>query len=165
MQVSSLSSSSTTTHTMLDHSTKAHGCSLGHDKPLYQKAALPKTKGTLTNGTLLLLKCLAAFCMLGNVTASDGTLWSPVSPKMTNQQHIQQLDQAMLVGHRLGLGFGLGLGLGSELFQRGLVFSSSVASSNPRYTLTLYNPNPLAPTLTLTVTSACGQCTLYTLTP
>ena len=68
MQVSSLSSSSTTTHTMLDHLTKAHGCSLGHDKLLYQKAALPKTKGTLTNGTLLLLKCLAAFCMLGNVT-------------------------------------------------------------------------------------------------
>ena len=101
MQVSSLSSSSTTTHTMLDHLTKAHGCSLGHDKPLYQKAALPKTKGTLTNGTLLLLKCLAAFCMLGNVTASDGTLWSPAPPKMTNQQHIQQLDvQAMLVGHR-----------------------------------------------------------------
>ena len=97
MQVSSLSSSSTTTHTMHDHSTKAHGCSLGHDKPLYQKAALPKTKGTLTNGTLLLLKCLAAFCMLGHVTASDGTLWSPAPHKMTNQQHIQQLDQAMLV--------------------------------------------------------------------
>ena len=97
MQVSSLSSSSTTTHTMLDHLTKAHGCSLGHDKPLYQKAALPKIKGTLTNGTLLLLKCLAAFCMLGNVTASEGTLWSPAPPKMTNQQHIQQLDQAMLV--------------------------------------------------------------------
>ena len=107
MQVSSLSSSSTTTHTMLDHSTKAHGCSLGHDKPLYQKAALPKTKGTLTNGTLLLLKCLAAFCMLGNVTASDGTLWSPAPHKMTNQQHIQ-LYQAMPVGHRLGLGLGLG---------------------------------------------------------
>ena len=132
------------THTMLDHLTKAHGCSLGHDKPLYQKAALPKTKGTLTNGTLLLLKCLAAFCMLGNVTASEGTLWSPAPPKMTNQQHIQQLDQAMLVGHRLGLGFGLGLGLGSELFQRGLVFSSSVASSNP-----------LAPTLTLTARNFC----------
>ena len=144
MQVSSLSSSSTTTHTMHDHSTKAHGCSLGHDKPLYQKAALPKIKGTLTNGTLLLLKCLAAFCMLGNVTASEGTLWSPAPPKMTNQQHIQQLDQAMLVGHRLGLGFGLGLGLGSELFQRGLVFSSSVASSNP-----------LAPTLTLTARNFC----------
>jgi len=31
------------------------------------KATLPKTKGTLTNGTLLLLKSLAAFCMLGNV--------------------------------------------------------------------------------------------------
>jgi surface protein len=37
---------------------------------LHQKATLPKTKGTLTNGTLLLLKSLAAFCMLGNVTAS-----------------------------------------------------------------------------------------------
>ena len=37
---------------------------------LHQKATLPKTKGTLTNGTLLLLKSLVAFCMLGNVTAS-----------------------------------------------------------------------------------------------
>jgi hypothetical protein len=94
--------------------------------PVPEGGALPKTKGTLTNGTLLLLKCLAAFCMLGNVTASEGTLWSPAPPpKMTNQQHIQQLDQAMLVGHRLGLGFGfgLGLGLGSEL-------SSSVALSS-----------------------------------
>ena len=34
---------------------------------MHQKATLPKTKGTLTNGTLLLLKSLAAFCMLGNV--------------------------------------------------------------------------------------------------
>jgi hypothetical protein len=125
-------------HAMHDHSTRPTAARSGTtNKLLYQKAALPKAKGTLTNGTLLLLKCLAAFCMLGNVTASDGTLWSPAPHKMTNQQHIQQLDQAMLVGHRLGLGCGLGLGLGSELFQRGLVFSSSVASSNPRYTLTL----------------------------
>jgi hypothetical protein len=90
---------------MLDDSPKAHGCSLGHNKPLYQEAVLPKTKGALTNGTLLLLKYLAAFCMLGNVTASDGTPWSAAPPKMTNQQHIQ-LDQAMPVGHRLGLGLG-----------------------------------------------------------
>ena len=81
---------------MLDHTPKAH--SFEHDQPLHQqKAALPKTKGTLTNGTLLLLKSLAAFCMLGNVTASDGTPWSPAPPKITNQQHIQ-LDQAMPVG-------------------------------------------------------------------
>jgi endonuclease I len=56
---------------MLDHTPKAH--SFEHDQPLHQqKAVLPKTftKGTLTNGTLLLLKSLAAFCMLGHVTAS-----------------------------------------------------------------------------------------------
>ena len=92
---------------MLDDSPKAHGCSLGHNKPLYQEAVLPKTKGALTNGTLLLLKYLAAFCMLGNVTASDGTPWSAAPPKMTNQQHIQ-LDQAMPVGGgppvRVGVG-------------------------------------------------------------
>ena len=37
---------------MLDHTPKAH--SFEHDKPLalhQQKAALPKTKGALTNGT------------------------------------------------------------------------------------------------------------------
>ena len=61
-----------TIHTMLGRTPKAYGHSLGH-KSLQQKAALPKTKGTLTSGTLLLLKYLAAFCMLGNVTASPTT--------------------------------------------------------------------------------------------
>ena len=57
-------------HTMLDRTPKTRGCSLaGHDKPFHQKVALPKTKGTATKGTLLLLKSLTAFCMLGNVTA------------------------------------------------------------------------------------------------
>ena len=55
---------------MLDRTPKTRGCSLaGHDKPFHQKVALPKTKGTATKGTLLLLKSLTAFCMLGNVTA------------------------------------------------------------------------------------------------
>ena len=61
-----------TIHTMLGRTPKAYGHSLGH-KSLQQKAALPKTKGTLTNGTLLLLKYLAAFCMLDNVTAQGAS--------------------------------------------------------------------------------------------
>ena len=69
------SSSTTTPQTMLDHTPKAH--SFEHDQPLYQqKAALPKTRGTPTNGTHLLLKYLAALCMLGNVTA-QGPLPTP----------------------------------------------------------------------------------------
>ena len=54
---------------MLDSTPKAHS-TFEHDQTLHQqKAVLPKTKGTPINGTLLLLKHLAAFCMLGNVTA------------------------------------------------------------------------------------------------
>jgi hypothetical protein len=46
------SSSTTTPQTMLDRTPKAH--SFEHDQTLYQqKAVLPKTKGTPTNGTLL----------------------------------------------------------------------------------------------------------------
>jgi hypothetical protein len=59
---------------MLDHTPKAHA--FEHDKPLalhQQKAALPKTKGALTNGTHLLFKYLAALCMLGNVTAQKAS--------------------------------------------------------------------------------------------
>ena len=39
------------------------------DKRSHQKAALPKTKGTLTKG-ILLFKCLAAFCLPDNVGAT-----------------------------------------------------------------------------------------------
>jgi hypothetical protein len=61
--------------TMLDRTPKAHSFEHDHE-PLalhQQKAALPKTKGAPTNGTLLLLKSLAAFCMLGNVTAQGAS--------------------------------------------------------------------------------------------
>jgi hypothetical protein len=70
------SSSTTTLQTMLDRTPKAHS-TFEHDQTLHQqKAGLPKTKGTPTNGTLLVLKYLAALCMLGNVTA-QGPLPTP----------------------------------------------------------------------------------------
>ena len=66
---------------MLDH-TKTYG-SLGHDKRSHQKQAAL----TMLKGVPLLLKCLAAFCVLDNVGATCTgpqkmyacfTLWDPV---------------------------------------------------------------------------------------
>ena len=72
-QDTSVANAPTTNHTMLDHTPKSHGCSLAHDKPLHQKAVFPKTKVTPTKGTLALLKCLAAFCVLDSVSATAAT--------------------------------------------------------------------------------------------
>ena len=62
-------------HTMLHHTTKTYG-SFGHDKRSHQKkAALTKVKGTL------LIKWLAAVCMLECVGAATSPSTTSLAPK------------------------------------------------------------------------------------
>ena len=59
--------------------TTAYRATLKDDKRSHQKAALPKTKGTLTKG-IFLFKCLAAFCVPDSVGAIVVAASAPSSP-------------------------------------------------------------------------------------
>ena len=76
---------------MLDHSPKAHGYSLGHDK----------TKGILTKGSFL-LKCLAAFCVMDSVGAAPAALppFPSPSPTCGCSEEIAALQGSNLLLHQ-----------------------------------------------------------------